>query len=109
MHNLTDAIRRPLRFAAILLAAALATGSLAQAGDGDHDLAREALRRGEVLPLTRILAIAEKHAPGEVIEVELETKKGNLFYELKIIGPAGRVQEMLLNARTGDVVSLKDN
>lgn len=109
MSHLTDPSRRPLRLAAILLAAVLATGSLAWAGDGDHDLARDALRRGDVLPLTRILAIAEQHLPGEVLEIELETKKGNLFYELKILGRSGRVQELLLNARTGAFVSIEDD
>ena len=44
--------------------------------DGDdhareHDAIREALQRGEVLPLVRILAIAQEKVPGDVIEVEL--------------------------------------
>jgi len=34
----------------------------------------EAKRRGEILPLTRILEIAQQYAPGEVIEVEYKRR-----------------------------------
>ncbi len=57
----------PLALLAGLMALAPATAALAE--DDDHIAAREALRRGEILSLTRILAVAQRAEPGDVIEV----------------------------------------
>src|SRR4029453_13202640 len=64
----------------------------------DHDHVREALARGEVLPLPKILAIATQQVPGDVIEVELEDEDGGLVYEIKILTSKGRVREVEINA-----------
>ncbi|WP_425998680.1 PepSY domain-containing protein [Caulobacter sp. DWR1-3-2b1] len=95
---------------ALPLVLALAAGPV-QAGDKkrDHDAARAALARGEVLPLTRILAIAEQRAPGEVIEVELEEDHGRLKYDLKILARSGRVLELELDAKTGATLKLEED
>ncbi|WP_182466731.1 PepSY domain-containing protein [Sphingomonas gilva] len=67
----------------------------------DHDLARQAVLRGEVLPLARILSIAQRAAPGDVIEVELESKNGQLFYEVELLTRSGVIRKLSLDARTG--------
>lgn len=110
--------RHPLRrlapFALLPLAAAatLALASPAFAGqsdDDDHVAAREALRRGEILPLSRILAITARHVPGDVIDVELERKNGLWRYEVKVLTSTGRVREVKLNARDGAVLEIEDD
>jgi len=63
----------------------------------------EAKRRGDILPLTRILEIAQQHAPGEVIEVEY--KRGPR-YKIKTLLDNGRVLEVKLDARTGELLEL---
>ena len=75
----------------------------------DHEAVREALQRGEVLPLVKILAIANKEVPGDVIEVELEDEREALLYEIKILTSTGRVREVKIDARTGKVVSIEDD
>lgn len=75
----------------------------------DHTAVREALQRGEVLPLVKILAIASKEVPGDVIEVELEDEREALVYEIKILTSTGRVREVKIDARTGAVVSIEDD
>jgi uncharacterized membrane protein YkoI len=75
----------------------------------DHAAIREALQRGEVLPLVKILAIANKEVPGDVIEVELEDEHEALLYEIKILTSTGRVREVKIDARTGTVVSIEDD
>ena len=103
---------KPLRVALLTLPLVLAlTAGGAQAGDKKHghDAARAALARGEVLPLTRILAIAEQRAPGEVIEVELEEDHGKLKYDLKILTKTGRVLELELDAKTGATLKLEED
>jgi uncharacterized membrane protein YkoI len=75
----------------------------------DHTAVREALQRGEVLPLVKILAIANKEVPGDVIEVELEDEREALVYEIKILTSTGRVREVKIDARTGAVLKIEDD
>ncbi|UAL12374.1 PepSY domain-containing protein [Caulobacter segnis] len=106
--------RHPFR---TLLIAAAAISTLAAVGaraddhkKQNHEAARQALLRKEVLPLTRILAIAAQRAPGEVIEVELEQgDHGRLKYDLKILAKNGRVRELELDAKTGATLKLEDD
>jgi len=67
----------------------------------DHELAMTALKNGDVLPIMKILALTQKYQPGEVIEVELESKKGKLYYEVEILSPSGVIMEIKVDARTG--------
>jgi uncharacterized membrane protein YkoI len=75
----------------------------------EQDAIREALQRGEVLPLVKILALAQQAVPGDVIEVELERKRGALVYEIKVLTSSGRVREIKLDARTGTVLKIEDD
>jgi uncharacterized membrane protein YkoI len=75
----------------------------------EHNVVREALQRGEVLPLVKILAIANQQVPGDVIEVELEDEKSALVYEIKILTGTGRVREVKIDARTGQVLKIEDD
>lgn len=65
-----------------------------------------AMRRGEILPLTRILEIANRHVAGDIIEVEY---KGGPKYEIKILTASGRVREVKLDARTGALLEIEDD
>jgi uncharacterized membrane protein YkoI len=75
----------------------------------EQDAIREALQRGETLPLVRILAITQEAVSGDVIEVELERKHETLVYEIKILTPGGRVREVKVDARTGLVLEIEDD
>jgi uncharacterized membrane protein YkoI len=75
----------------------------------EHDEIRGALQRGEVLPLAKLLAIAQEKVPGDVIEVELESKRGALVYEIKVLTGSGRVREIEIDARTGAVLKIEDD
>ena len=102
-------------FPAFVLSAVIglgATVSPAFAGDQkkpDHEAARAALARGEILPLPRILIIAAGRVPGDVLEVELEDEHGRLIYDLKILAGNGRVREVEIDARTGAVLKVEDD
>lgn len=99
----------PFRLAlgALSLALALFVGLSGHAHAGDHDRAREALERGEILPLRQILDAAQTHHPGEIIEVELERDDGRWIYELKLLGEQGLLLEMELDAATGALIELE--
>ncbi len=98
----------------VLLGALVAGATTGVAADdkdkkNEHNLVREALQRGAVLPLVKILAIAGQHVPGDVIEVELEDEKSVLIYEIKILTDTGRVREIKIDARTGAVLKIEDD
>lgn len=94
---------------AVIAALALPNTALAyQRREGDHDEAREAVTRGEALPLSEILRIVRRVEPGEVIEVELERDDGRLEYEIEVLTPGGRVRKVSLDARTGAILETED-
>lgn len=109
---MTQPPNRRLALAAVLAAlvgGALSTPALAR-NEADHLAAREALKRGEILPLSRILAVVAGAVPGDVIDVELERKDdGRWEYEVKVLTSTGRVREVKLNARTGVVREIEDD
>jgi uncharacterized membrane protein YkoI len=75
--------------------------------DRDHDRAREALERGEALPLTDILARVRPALGGEVVGVSFKRDRdngGRWIYEFKVIRPDGRLVEMDVDARTARVL-----
>ena len=75
----------------------------------EHEEIRAALQRGEVLPLAKILAIAQEKVPGDVLEVELENERGALVYEIKVLTESGRVREIKIDARQGTVLEIEDD
>ncbi len=91
------------RFWPGLLAATVLTiaGPASARGDRDHEAARAALARGEILPLTRILAVVAQQGPGDVLEVELDRHGDRIVYEVKVLTRAGKVTEVQVDARTG--------
>ena len=95
--------------AALLSAIPAAPARADPTGEDDHVAAREALRRGEILPLARILAIVAARVPGDVIEVELERKDDRWRYEIKVLTSTGRVREVKLNARDGAILEIEDD
>ena len=50
-----------------LAAAAMTLGGPARADDDDHEMARRALERGQVLPLRSVLDKLEREMPGQVL------------------------------------------
>ncbi len=70
---------------------------------------RGAVERGEILPLPRILAVAQQHVAGEVLKIELEQEHGRLAYEVKILAANGRVREVKLDARSGALIEIEDD
>lgn len=83
--------------------------SSSSSGDFDQDDARDAMRQGRIMPLTTILEIVAKREPGMVIEVDLKTRRGRLIYEIEVLADIGRRRELRLDARSGEILSVKDD
>lgn len=71
------------------------------ADDDDHEVARRAVERGELLPLATILEHAKREYPGRVIEVDLDREHGRYLYEIEILLSDGRVIELTYDGKTG--------
>ena len=104
-----NALRRPFVLMALAVAAATA-GTAAQAaerGHGDHDLARQALERGQVLPLRTVLEKVEREYQGQVLKVEFEHDDGRFLYEIRLLQQDGRMAKLKIDAADGRVLQIK--
>lgn len=84
------------------------TGQVAASPPKDHDLARQALEAGEILPLRTVLERIARDYPGEVMEVELEQDNGKWTYEIKMIRRGGGIAKLKLNAKDASLIEIRD-
>ncbi|MGV3695276.1 MAG: PepSY domain-containing protein [Paracoccus marcusii] len=75
----------------------------------DYETARQAVDRGDMLPLEKILARIEARHPGRIVEVELEDEDGLWLYEIEVLTPEGRLIEIELDARTGAILGYEED
>lgn len=95
---------RVLSLAAALLLAASGAPALAR----DHDDARRAVDTGEIRPLADILSTVKGKLPGEVVGVKLEREAGAWMYEFRVVDEKGRLFEIHVDARSGEVERTKE-
>ena len=99
------------RAPSFLLAAAVAalfSAGPAAAGSHEHDSVRRAVARGEILPLSDILAWVRGRLPGEVVGVEIEREKGRWIYELRVVSGEGRLFDVYVDARDGAIEKVEE-
>ena len=79
--------------------------------DEDHERARELVKSGEIISLEQLLKNISASEAGKLrlLEVELETKKERLVYELELVDEKGVVRELLFDARTGEALGEEDD
>ena len=102
--NLRSNRIRALIIAAVLLVAGGGTLAFAR----DHDDARRAVEAGEIRPLADILNVVRGKLPGEVVGVRLEREAGVWMYEFRVVDEKGRLLEIHVDARSGDVERTKE-
>ncbi|HEX4916702.1 MAG TPA: PepSY domain-containing protein [Limnobacter sp.] len=93
--------------AAVCSASVLLYVPAAHAGDGER--IRQLQRTGQILPLEQILRKAREVHPGRVLDVDLDKNHGRYIYEIELLDPQGRVWEMELDARTGQLLDLEQD
>src|SRR5690606_12858369 len=118
VSQLSAALRQAGKMKKLILPLALAA-CVAAAGSpafafGDHDkadqrAASEALARGEIMPIGRVLSIATGRVPGDVLKVKLERESFGFKYEVKVLPRNGRVREVEIDARTGRIIKVEDD
>ena len=80
---------------------------MVQAGDKDHEMARQALQQGQVLPLRTVIDQVEKQYQGQVLKVEFEHEDGRYLYEIRLLQADGRMVKMEVDARDGRLLKMK--
>jgi uncharacterized membrane protein YkoI len=96
-------------FAAVVLAAALfAVPAVGPAGARDHDEARRAVEAGEIRPLAEILNLVRGKLPGEIVRVKIERENGLWAYEFRVVDSKGRLFEVYVDGRTGEIKRIKE-
>lgn len=94
--------------AAALAVAAFGSAALAAAhGHGDHELARQALEHGQVLPLRSVLEKVERDHQGQVLKIEFERDDGRFVYKIRMLQKDGRMLGLLVDAVDGQVLGIK--
>jgi uncharacterized membrane protein YkoI len=83
--------------------------SLARADDDDLDRLRDAVRRAEVMPLSTLQDQVRKTFPGEIISVEIDEDDGRFIYEFKVLQTSGRLLEIEMDAKDGEVLDIDDD
>ena len=100
-------LHRRCTFAAALFVM-LAAG-LAHADDVGQETAKRLVSEGRIKPLSEILNAVKRQVPGEMLEVELEFEKTGYVYELKLLRPDGKVQEVEADAASGNILKIEDD
>lgn len=104
----------------LLIVSLLSLLSLATAAkaDSDHERARAAVEKGDVVQLAIILEKVESLYEGSIIEVELEDEEDEAdfddgqyvrgyIYEIKLLTPQGNLLKLKLDARTTELIQVK--
>lgn len=68
--------------------------------DREQKEIREAARGANVTSLGKLLKHVRSNFQGEILDVRLRKKKGNYFYSIKMLSPAGRIFNVKLDAKT---------
>lgn len=105
-------LRWPALLGAFALGGALWLGAgldlpQAHSDESDHELARQALQQGKVLPLRTVLDQVERDYRGQVIKVEFEHDDGRFIYELRVLQADGRMLKLKVNAVDGQVLGVR--
>ena len=95
-----------MKYACFLLILFVAGPGLAES---DHDLAREAASRREILPLATVMQDISDRYSATPLEVELEREHGRYVYEFELITPEGRMLEVLVDAATGEILEEEED
>ena len=88
----------------------LSASPLLRADDGDHgshELARQALEKGRVLPLRTVLEKIERDYQGQALKVEFEQDDGRFLYKIRLLQSDGRMVKLKVDAVDGKVLETK--
>lgn len=105
IHHAAARLRLLPALVSVMMLAAPA--ALASEHRSDHDLARQALEQGDVLPLRTVLDQVEHQYGGQVIKIEFEHDDGRFIYKIRLLQADGRMAKLKVDATDGQVLKVK--
>ncbi|MDO5102009.1 MAG: PepSY domain-containing protein [Lautropia sp.] len=97
-----------LKFAALSAVMAMTTPALA-----DSDLAEIQATKDAQVSLVQAIQTAEKEHNGRAMQGEIEAKRRSdrteIFYEVKVLAGDGKVFDVIVDARSGKVISSRED
>lgn len=91
--------------AVVLMLSAMPYSALAS----EQDRARDLSNAGTIVPLERITAQVRKRHIEHILEVELESKDGEHYYEVEVLDDRGKVRKLRYDAATGEPLGEVDD
>lgn len=97
-----------------MAATAIATIALLAGGAANADSrvrqteVRQLRESGKILPMEEILTRVRNVQPGQIVEIELDRKKGAYVYEVKLIDDKDTIHKLELDAGSGEVLRRKE-
>ena len=108
MNNIKNQLKTTLINPLILVVILISMGSVPLVNaDETQASAQKLLKAGKILPLEKIRAFAKALKPGEILETELEHKKGIYIYEVEILDDKSQVWELKLDAKTCKLIKME--
>gem|GEM_PF-4555944 len=75
-----------------------------------HDRARDAMKSGRIVSLSVIRSTIKQRYPGRIVDVQLiepRNNSGQIFYNVKVLTGQGKLMNVRLNARNGNITNVK--
>ncbi len=82
---------------------------LGASAEDSQDRARSALERGQIVPLGEILDAARSLGSEQILEIELERRKGRWVYEVESLSSDGVISTHYLDAATKALLPDEDD
>ncbi len=62
-----------------------------------------------IITASQALAIAQKHSPGIIIELELESHRNLPLWEVSILSESNTTLDLVIDAQTGSIITDQQN
>lgn len=93
---------------AALIAAVPQPASARDRDEHRRDEVRRAVEAGEIRSLADILKAVRGKLPGEIAGVEIEHEDGRWRYEFRVVDRQGRLFEVYIDARSGEIERIEE-
>lgn len=70
------------------------------------DEARAAVARGDVQPLASVYQMITRRGGAEILDVDLFKGDRGWMYAVRVLGPRGRVRDVVLDAKSLELIEL---
>jgi uncharacterized membrane protein YkoI len=69
--------------------------------------AEDAVKKGDIAPVSEILKAAKANTPGKVVDVKLNRRFLNYVYRVRILTPKGRRAELTIDAKSKRILQVR--